>query len=484
MNTGENVQALRAILDMMRLGSIIVLLLHFYVYCFDCIQLFGLETEIGNRLIYNISQLSFMDGVYIQKLSALLLLGISMIGVQGKKDEKINPMAWIFVVIIGLFVYFISTLFINNPSAGITVQQAYIGITSLGFIAILTGGTRLTRYLRLKYNDDIFNEKNETFHQCEELIETEYSVNFPAKYYLKGKQKKSFINLISVFRSTIILGSPGSGKTYFIFSEVIRQHIQKGFCMFLFDFKYPDLTKIAYNFLLAYHQNYKVTPQFCIINFDDLNRTHRCNAIPPKKMQDITDAAESSRTFLLALNPEWGRKNGDFFVESAVNFVTALMWFLRQYNDGKYCTLPHLIELSQIEYQKLFAVLMTESQITVLINPFISALKQKANEQLEGQIASAKIAISRLASPALYYVLSGDDFSLDVNDPQQPKIVCAGSNPDKQQIYSAVLSLYVERMMKLINQKGKEKCSLVFDEFPTIYVPNLGNFRPLVEATG
>ncbi|MFX9081406.1 conjugal transfer protein TraG, partial [Acinetobacter baumannii] len=71
-------------------------------------------------------------------------------------------------------------------------------------------------------------------------------------------------------------------------------------------------------------------------------------------MNDITDATESARTILLGLNREWINKQGDFFVESPINFVTAIIWFLRKYADGKYCTLPHVIELMQAEYDELF----------------------------------------------------------------------------------------------------------------------------------
>jgi len=192
-------------------------------------------------------------------------------------------------------------------------------------------------------------------------------------------------------------------------------------------------------------------------------------------MLDITDATESSRTMMLALNREWIKKTGDFFVESPINFTTAIFWYLKKYENGKYCTLPHSIELAQIEYDKLFPVLSLETEIEVLINPFISAYVNGAMDQLEGQIASAKIGMARLSSPQLYYILSGNDFTLDINNPAQPKIVCAGNNPSKHQIYGAVLSLCVERMLKLVNRKGQLKSSLVFDEFPTIYVNNMDN---------
>jgi type IV secretory pathway TraG/TraD family ATPase VirD4 len=192
-------------------------------------------------------------------------------------------------------------------------------------------------------------------------------------------------------------------------------------------------------------------------------------------MFDVTDATESARSILLGLNREWITKQGDFFVESPINFLTAILWFLKKYKGGKYCTLPHAIELMQVEYEKLFPVLKTEKEIEVLINPFISAYQNKAMEQLEGQIASAKIGMARLSSPQLYWVLGANDFTLDINNKTQPKILCLANNPQKQQVFGAVLSLYVNRLMKMVNQKNRQKCSLIFDEFPTIFINGIDN---------
>ncbi|PTT11064.1 conjugal transfer protein TraG, partial [Flavobacterium sp. HMWF030] len=320
---------------------------------------------------------------------------------------------------------------------------------------------------------DIFNKENETFPQEERLLENEYSINLPAQYFLKDKLRKSWINIINPFRALMVLGTPGSGKSYFVIRHVITQHISKGFSMFIYDFKFDDLTKIAYNTWLNYKNRYPVEPKFYIINFDDLSRSHRCNPLDPKSMTDITDATESARTILLGLNREWIKKQGDFFVESPINFLTAIIWYLRKYKDGEFCTLPHVIELMQLDYDSLFTILRTEKEIDVLINPFVNAYINDVMEQLEGQIASAKISMARLSSPQLYYVLCGNDFTLDINNPLDPKIVCMGNNPQKIQTYGAVLSLYVNRLIKQVNQKEKLKSSLIFDEFPTIYLNNM-----------
>jgi len=290
---------------------------------------------------------------------------------------------------------------------------------------------------------------------------------------IKGKLCKSWINIINPFRGLLIMGSPGSSKSYFIIQHIIKQHIQKGFSMFVYDFKYDDLSKITYNQYIKNKKHYKIEPQFYVINFDDLNRSSRCNPLDPSTMNDITDAAESSRTIMLGLNREWIKKSGDFFVESPINFVTALIWFLRKYKNGKYCTLPHVIELAQVSYDKLFSILRAEPQIEVLVNPFVTAYLNEAKEQLEGQIASAKISLSKLSSEKLYYILSGNDFSLDINNP--PKIVCMGNNPQKALTYGTVLSLYITAITRVMNKKNCNKSSLIFDEFATIYFNGMDN---------
>jgi len=268
----------------------------------------------------------------------------------------------------------------------------------------------------------------------------------------------------------LVIGSPGSGKSWFVIQHVIKQHLEKGFTMMVYDFKYDDLTKIAYNSFLKNQNAFKVKPKFYLINFDDLSRSHRCNPLDPATMFDITDATESSRSILLGLNREWITQQGDFFVESPINFVTAIIWFLKKYQNGRFCTLPHAIELMQVDYEKLFPVLLTQKEIEVLINPFISAYQNMAMDQLEGQIASAKIGMARLSSPQLYWVLGTNDFTLDINNPSEPKILCLANNPQKQQIFGAVLSLYINRLIKLVNRKNQEKCSLVFDELPTVFL--------------
>lgn len=472
MNTGEDAQGLRKIIDFTRFISIAILCIHFYISCYQAFDHWHWTTEITDKLIVNIAKTGLFTGLIKAKLAALLFLSIAVLAAKGKKDEQIQKKSIVAYLLCGLLVYFLSPLVFYLPGSIPLIAGLYIALTGTGYLLILTGGNWLSRLIKDSMATDVFNSENETFPQEERLLENEYSFNLPTIYKLKGKERKGWINVINPFRSVLIAGSGGAGKTYFVFRHILDQQIRKGFCLFLYDFKFDDLTKMAYNKLLKYQHHYKVKPAFYIINFEDLDRTHRCNPLDPSGMLDITDATEASRTIMMGLNRDWLKKQGDFFVESPINFLTAVIWYLRKYRAGRYCTLPHVIELMQTEYQDLFKVMWEEPEIRVLIDPFISALRNNAQAQLEGQIASAKIGLARLASPQLYYVLSGNDFTLDINDPEKPKIVCMGNDPQKIDTYGAVLSLYVNRMLKLINQKGKQKCSLIFDEYPTL-VANL-----------
>ena len=475
MNTGENEQGLRKVIDLTRMISIAVLLLHCYAYCYSAFQQWELTAPISDRILHNLIQTGLFNSFNKSKGIAFVFLMISLLGVRGRKSEKIKLQTACVYFISGLILYFGSVFGFHifySPQ-----QQAigYITATALGYIFLITGGGLLTRIIKTNLSKDVFNKLNETFPQEERLLKNEYSINLPATYNLKGKIRNSWINIINPMRGLLVMGSPGSGKSYFIIQHIIRQHIEKGFSMFIYDFKYDDLTKIAYNHFVRHKKAYKIEPKFYIINFDDLNRCHRCNPLHPDGMSDITDAVESARTILLGLNRSWIRKQGEFFIESPINFVTALIWFLRKYKDGDYCTLPHVIELMQTDHEKLFTILRTEPEIDAYINPFVSAYLSNSMEQLEGQIDAAKIGMARLASPILYYVMTGNDFTLDINNPAAPKIVCLANNPQKSEVYGAVLSLYVSRMTKLVNQRDKMKSSLIFDEFPTIYFRGIDN---------
>lgn len=473
MSTGENEQSLRKIMDMTRLLGIGVMLLHFYFYCYGFFKSLGLRTALTDNMIRNLISTGLFNHAYTSKIWALILLLISLLGAGGKKeiDYSLRSVLWLSAT--GLLLYF-SSAFILSFSFGLKIAAtSYIITCTTGFCLCLAAGARASRIIQSQLHKDVFNELNETFPQEERAYENEYSINFNAQYKLKNAVRKSVISIPNPFRGLLVTGSPGAGKSWFVILPLIKQQIQKGFGMFIYDFKYDDLSKAAYNWLQQNKKAYKGSPAFYAINFDNLSTSHRCNPLDPDSMFDITDATESARTILLGLNSQWIKKQGDFFVESPINFLTAVIWFLRKYEDGMYCTLPHVIELMQVEYDSLFPVLNSDAEIEVLVNPFISAFRNDAMEQLEGQIASAKIGMARLASPQLYWVLSGNDFTLDINSTAHPKVVCVGNNPDKQNIYGAVLSLYISRLIKIVNKKNRQKCSVVFDEFPTIFFNNM-----------
>lgn len=375
----------------------------------------------------------------------------------------------------GCALFFLNWWLLKLPLPHMANTAFYIFTLTAGYLALLMSGLWMSRLYRHNLMEDVFNMENESFMQETRLMENEYSVNLPTRFYYKKRWNNGFVNIVNIFRACMVIGTPGSGKSYAIVNSYIRQLIAKGFAIYIYDYKFDDLSTIAYNSLLKNMDKYEVKPRFYVINFDDPRRSHRCNPINPEFMTDISDAYEASYTIMLNLNRTWIEKQGDFFVESPIILLAAIIWYLKIYKNGIYCTFPHAVELLNKPYSDLFTILTSYPELENYLSPFMDAWKGNAQDQLQGQIASAKIPLTRMISPQLYWVMTGNDFSLDINNPKEPKLLCVGNNPDRQNIYSAALGLYNSRIVKLINKKKQLKCAVIIDELPTIYFRGLDN---------
>ncbi len=472
----DDLRALGKIMDFLRAVSIILAIMNVYWYCYEAMRIWGVTIGVVDRILINFNRTGgLFHSILYTKLFSLLLLALSCLGTKGVKAEKMSWNRIWTVLAVGFFLFFLNWWILLLPISNLGNATLYIFTMTAGYICLLMGGLWMSRLLKHNFMEDVFNNENESFMQETKLMENEYSVNLPTRFYYKKEWQRGWINVVNPFRATIVLGTPGSGKSFAVVNNYIKQQIEKGYSMYIYDFKFPDLSTIAYNHMMNHQNGYKVKPQFYVINFDDPRRSHRCNPIHPDFMSDISDAYESAYTIMLNLNKTWVQKQGDFFVESPIILFAAIIWYLRIYKNGKYCTFPHAIELLNRRYEDVFPILTSYPELENYLSPFMDAWQGGAMEQLAGQIASAKIPLSRMISPQLYWVMSASEFTLDINNPEEPKILCVGNNPDRQNIYGAALGLYNSRIVKLINKKGQLKSSVIIDELPTIYFKGLDN---------
>lgn len=456
--------------------SIFLLVVHVYVYCYPSITAWHLSLEVIDRILVNFNDTTgIFNCILWSKLLAVLLLAVSCLGTHGVKGEKITWPKIYAALVAGCVLFFLNWWLLELPLPHMANTAFYILTLTAGYLALLMSGLWMSRLYRHNLMEDVFNMENESFMQETRLMENEYSVNLPTRFYYKKRWNNGFVNIVNIFRACMVIGTPGSGKSYAIVNSYIRQLIAKGFAIYIYDYKFDDLSTIAYNSLLKNMDKYEVKPRFYVINFDDPCRSHRCNPINPEFMTDISDAYEASYTIMLNLNRTWIEKQGDFFVESPIILLAAIIWYLKIYKNGIYCTFPHAVELLNKPYSDLFTILTSYPELENYLSPFMDAWKGNAQDQLQGQIASAKIPLTRMISPQLYWVMTGNDFSLDINNPKEPKLLCVGNNPDRQNIYSAALGLYNSRIVKLINKKKQLKCAVIIDELPTIYFRGLDN---------
>jgi hypothetical protein len=441
---------------------------HLYYYCYAAFAEWRLTAPIVDHLVLNLVHSGMFHHRFTTKLIAICFIALTLIGRDpaGRSTGK-KKLLWIIPG--GISLYFGCDLILSQAGTPTGLTITYIGVMAVGLSLIYSGLRSVFALIQLRFSNDIFNRFNESFPQEERRLPQPYSFHLRAQYTFRNQVRDSWINLLDGTRGTLVCGVPGVGKTRYVFRQLVQQSLDHGMALFVYDLKYDNLTRLTYNSLERTRPTLTAQPQFFSINFDDLNRSHRCNPLDPAGMHDISDATEYARTLLYAINKRWITQQGEFFVESAIAFFTANTWFLRQYQNGRYCTLPHLIELLQTDFYKLFSVLRSYPDLQTHLESFVSALRDGTLEQLQGQVATARIALAGLASPHLYYILSGNDFSLDINNPAAPKVVCIGSNPQKQYVYGAVISLYVTRLLKLVNNPGRLPCHILLDEFPSFY---------------
>jgi len=476
MSQEDDLRALAKIMDFLRAVSIILVVMNVYWYCYEAVRLWGVDIGVVDRILMNFNRTAgLFHSILYTKLFAVILLALSCLGTKGVKGEKITWGKIWTVLAAGFVLFFLNWWILALPLPIEAVTALYILTVGGGYVCLLMGGLWMSRLLKHNLMEDVFNNENESFMQETRLLTNEYSVNLPTRFYYKKKWNNGWINILLPQRASIVLGTPGSGKSFAVVNSYIKQQIEKGYSMYLYDFKFSDLSTIAYNHLMNHTEGYKVKPKFYVINFDDPRRSHRCNPIHPDFMEDITDAYESAYTIMLNLNKTWVQKQGDFFVESPIILFAAIIWYLKIFQNGKYCTFPHAIEFLNRRYEDIFPILSSYPELENYLSPFMDAWLGGAAEQLQGQIASAKIPLSRMISPQLYWVMSDSEFTLDINNPEEPKILCVGNNPDRQNIYGAALGLYNSRIVKLVNKKGKLKSSIIIDELPTIYFKGLDN---------
>lgn len=359
------------------------------------------------------------------------------------------------------------------------ILSILISITSYGF------GLYFFLEWKKKVAEDLKKDRRQEeeseFDQYREKIETPYSVNIPYSYNFLGKRLQSWINIVNPFRGVLIGGTPGSGKSFAILEEVMRQFTKKGFTGVVYDFKYPTLTKKQYNYFKWYNSlNENAVPRnFYVVNFDDPEYSHRCNPINIDTLETIADAEENTKVLMMNINKTWVQKEGDFFVDSANLFTAILMWYLKivtKKYDYDICSFPHLVALSTFESREiLFMLFQQYDDLKAKMTPFNDAIENGALEQLAGQTASAGVALAKISSPELNYILTGDDFSFDLNNPLAPKILCLGNNPDRQTTYSAPLGLMLSKLTKTLNRQGNLPSMYCVDEFPTIYIRGVDN---------
>ncbi|MFD1145368.1 YWFCY domain-containing protein [Larkinella insperata] len=463
-------------------ATIVLLSSHVYAEMHNLFKGFGFTNVYVDKILIDLlNAFKLLGTPWTLKLLAAGAIVIYGVSSRGVKSIKLKPKSVAIDIIIGIVLFLGSTTlllevgrWLLDMGGMMVLATVYLTLTIIGLLYMIKGVQGIKRLMFTRIGQDTFNRENETFPQEERLVTNKHSINIATEFEYQGRKRRGWINIVNPFRGLFVVGSAGSGKTFSIINSIIRQQIEKGFAMYVYDFKFSDLSLVAFNAMVRHRKKLPKNMQFYCINFDNPLKSHRCNPLHPSYLKAIDDAEESAKMMMLNLNKTWIGKESEFFVSTPIKYVTCMIWLLRTYKKGIYCTLPHLIELLCTDYRKVFPLMVNRPDLETRSSIFVSAFIGKAMDQLEGQMASARSGPSTLSSPNIYWTMSGNDFMLDINNPEAPKIVCVGNNNLKSDTYSAALSMYNGRILNLINQKGKHRSGIVIDEIPTMYFEGIG----------
>lgn len=306
MQNEDDLRGLAKVMEFMRAISILFVVINIYWFCYQSIREIGINIGVVDKILLNFQNTSgLFSNILWTKLFAVIFLALSCLGTKGVKEEKITWNKIYVFLFFGFIFFFINWWLLDLPLPLVANTAFYIFTMTVGYILLLMAGLWMSRLLKTNLMEDVFNLENESFMQETRLMENEYSVNLPTLFQYQKKQHKGWINVVNPFRASIVLGTPGSGKSYAVVNNYIKQQLAKGFSMYIYDYKFDDLSTIAYNELQKNKDKYDVTPKFYVINFDNPAKSHRCNPIAPEFMTDISDAYESAYTIMLNLNKTW-----------------------------------------------------------------------------------------------------------------------------------------------------------------------------------
>jgi hypothetical protein len=472
----SNQFSLKGVADLSLCFSIGLLLIHFYYFGYPLFDGLGLTSKPTDRILLHIVNTHLFDTLFRSQVIIILFLGISVLAIRGRKDRQSTLRQAIMAVFAGLLLFYFSGLVYEAMGATAGTAVFYIISATAGWMMMLTGGVRIKRVLTRPASAlDPFDRRQKGFPQEELRLPSSYSLHLRGQYTLQGKTRESWINLVNPRRGILIMGSPGSGKTKFIIEPLMYQWMERGRALFVYDYKNEDLSRLAWQLFQYYADRYPAGAMYYCINFSDLSRSHRCNVLDPSTLDHVNDALGAARTILMSINRSWANKQGDFFVESPINLLGAAIWWLREYQAGLYCTLPHVIELIQTSYPVLLSILQMIPETRSLVTSMVQSYVNKSMEMLDGIMASTVIPLGRLVSPDVYYILTGNQLAMDINCPGRPKVFCLGGDPRRKEALAPVLSLFIEQVNKLCNRPKRHPCALICDEFATVRAAGMMN---------
>lgn len=416
-----------------------------------------------------------------------------------KKNPDMNIMHSIITPTFfgGLLFFGVLTFLTTMGVTGQVFSMMYIIATLSGFMLLSKGLANIRKQFAGAKKIDQFDTSSKGFPMETRMLKTEYSINI--------RCENSVVNIANPFAGVGVYGLPGTGKSFVFVSESIIQSLRQGYTALIYDFKQGELTRLAWNvFNEHYDEILKHNPNIKFNVFDPHSPRHtvRINPLSPKILITPEHTLDAATSFYYSLVPNAADKRGEiFFSESGRIYIICLFLFLRfstlnskrnedgKVEEGNCCTLAHVIalasymnEVTGTGAEEFYEILKYHKNTSSIFKTaFADAIDNKAGNQLAGQMASGKLPLAFLNSETLFWALTGDETTLDVNNPKRPQVLCfKNAGEVLSELYSPVLGTMTNIALKIMNTEKQKPALVSIDEAYTI---NLRDIDKVI-ATG
>lgn len=282
--------------------------------------------------------------------------------------------------------------------------------------------------------------------------------------------------LAKPYRGTLVVAGPDSGKTTAIAAPMVAQFVQKNFAGLVYGADAALAAEVRHAAAVPRQlpglREHLV--QLRSLDFAQPAQSARVNPWHPSYIPSTAVAMQFAATLLGGIGHIGTKRGGDFFSETALKYLTAIILYYRN-NHPALCTVPHVVAtVAHPNFIHVLSMLGEDADARAMVQGMLACVEQGSDKQLAGIISFLQVQLKPLRQPAIAWLLAPDEpASLDLNDPTNPALLTITPPASMAPGFASAIGSVVNTALSQMNHPHKHPSFVVLDDAETIYIEGL-----------